>query len=64
MRIGLRHFLYKIKQVESDRCECDVGSQTPKHVLMEGPLHATGCRELMKALNEIEGLRGRVQDSN
>ncbi|KAL3473196.1 hypothetical protein BJX99DRAFT_261624 [Aspergillus californicus] len=51
-----------MKQVESDRCECDICSQTPKHVLMECPLHATGRRELMKALNEIEGLCGRVQD--
>jgi ribonuclease HI len=33
MRIGLNHYLFKIKQVESDRCSCEEGSQTPKHVL-------------------------------
>ncbi|THC87028.1 hypothetical protein EYZ11_013526 [Aspergillus tanneri] len=37
IRIGLRHFLFKIKQVDSDR-------------------------ELIRHLDTIEGLRGRVQD--
>lgn len=36
MRISLRHFLYKIKEAESDRCRCDQGSQTPGHVLIVG----------------------------
>ncbi|THC87471.1 hypothetical protein EYZ11_013085 [Aspergillus tanneri] len=62
MRIGLRHFLFKIKQVDSDRCECDLGSQTPRHVLLECPLHTTCRGELMRHLDVIEGLRGRVQD--
>ncbi|KAJ5720221.1 uncharacterized protein N7483_008155 [Penicillium malachiteum] len=33
-RIGLRHFLYKIKEVKSDQCRCDEDSQTPCHVLL------------------------------
>jgi hypothetical protein len=37
MRIGLRHFLFKIKVAETDRCSCDEGSQTPKHILMQCP---------------------------
>ncbi|KAL2695400.1 hypothetical protein AAEP93_003493 [Penicillium crustosum] len=34
MRIGLRH-LFKIKAAETDRCNCDEGSQTPRHILMQ-----------------------------
>jgi hypothetical protein len=37
-RIGLNHFLYKIKARENDVCSCELGSQTPKHVLLECPL--------------------------
>ncbi|KAI9037726.1 uncharacterized protein KD926_000067 [Aspergillus affinis] len=62
MRIGLRHFLFKIKQVDSDRCGCELGSQTPKHVLMECSLHLAGRRIMMERLDSIEGLRGRIQD--
>ncbi|KAI9044671.1 uncharacterized protein KD926_011641 [Aspergillus affinis] len=62
MRIGLRHFLYKIKPVDSDRCTCDLGSQTPRHVLLECSLHTAGRRIMMDHLNPIEGLRGRIQD--
>lgn len=32
--IGLRHFLYKINETDSDRCGCDQGSQTPRHILL------------------------------
>ncbi|KAI9036090.1 uncharacterized protein KD926_002467 [Aspergillus affinis] len=62
MRIGLRHFLYKIKQVDSDRCACDLGFQTPRHVLLECSPHTAGRRIMMDHLNQIEGLRGRTQD--
>ncbi|KAI9039453.1 uncharacterized protein KD926_009467 [Aspergillus affinis] len=62
MRIGLRHFLFKIKQVDSDRCGCELGSQTPKHVLMECSLHLASRRIMMERLDSIEGLRGRIQD--
>ncbi|KAI9035570.1 ribonuclease H family protein [Aspergillus affinis] len=62
MRIGLRHFLFKIKQVDSDRCGCELSSQTPKHVLMECSLHLASRRIMMERLDSIEGLRGRIQD--
>jgi hypothetical protein len=39
MRIDLRHFLYKINNVESDECHCDEGSQTPRHTLLQCPLY-------------------------
>ncbi|KAI9036072.1 uncharacterized protein KD926_002448 [Aspergillus affinis] len=64
MRIGLRHFLYKIKQVDSDRCACDLGSQTPRYVLLKCSLHTAGRRIIMDHLNQIEGLRERIQDYN
>lgn len=37
VRIGLRHFLFNIKAAETDRCSCDEGSQTPKHILKQCP---------------------------
>ncbi|KAI9043619.1 uncharacterized protein KD926_003389 [Aspergillus affinis] len=62
MRIGLRHFLFKIKQVDSDRCGCELGFQTPKYVLMECSLHLASRRIMMERLDSIEGLRERIQD--
>jgi hypothetical protein len=46
MRIGLKHFLFKIQASDSDRCRCDEGSQTPRHVLMQCPLY-TDLRKKM-----------------
>ena len=37
MRIGLKHFLYKINDAELDRCSCGTGSQNPRHVLLQCP---------------------------
>ncbi|KAJ5211064.1 hypothetical protein N7491_010880 [Penicillium cf. griseofulvum] len=46
MRIGLRHFLFKIKAAETDRRSCDEGSQTPKHILMQCPRYIIPRTEL------------------
>jgi hypothetical protein len=59
MRIALRRFLYKINEIDSDKCPYGEGSsQTPKHVLLEcqtfgdlrrrlfDQLHKAGVREL------------------
>ncbi|KAI9035225.1 putative RNA-directed DNA polymerase from transposon X-element, partial [Aspergillus affinis] len=62
MRIGLRHFLFEIKQVDSDRCGYELGSQTPKYVLMECSLHLASQRIVMERLDSIEGLRRHIQD--
>jgi hypothetical protein len=36
MRIALRYFLYKINEVDSDKCPCGEGSsQAPRHVLLQ-----------------------------
>jgi ribonuclease HI len=62
MRIGLRHFLFKIKASETDRCSCGEGSQTPKHVLLQCSLHAEARRQMISKLHDVEGLRGRLSD--
>jgi ribonuclease HI len=56
MRIGLKHFLFKIKAADSDRCGCDAGSQTPRHVLMECPSYIGLRANLWDRLQDIEGL--------
>jgi hypothetical protein len=53
MRIGLRHFLFKIKAAETDRCSCDEGSQTPKHILMQCPQYAMPRTKLREQLWDI-----------
>ena len=53
MRIGLRHFLFKIKAAETDRCNCDEGSQTPKHILMQCPQYAIPRMRLWEQLDKI-----------
>ncbi|KAJ9481262.1 hypothetical protein VN97_g12230 [Penicillium thymicola] len=50
MRIGLRHFLFKIKAAETDRCSCDEGSQTPKHILMQCPRYIIPRTKLWEQL--------------
>jgi len=56
MRIGLRHFLFKIKAVNSDKCSCGEGSQTPKHVVMQCSHHIELRKRLWRELDNIEGL--------
>ncbi|KUM65948.1 hypothetical protein ACN42_g1166 [Penicillium freii] len=53
MRIGLRHFLFKIKAAETDRCNCDKGSQTPKHILMQCPRYVIPRTKLWEQLWDI-----------
>jgi ribonuclease HI len=56
MRIGLKHFLYKIKATDSDRCGCDAGSQTPKHVLLECSEYIGLRMGLWEKIQRIEGM--------
>lgn len=37
-RIGLAAYFNKINRRESARCECDLGKQTIKHILLKCPL--------------------------
>jgi hypothetical protein len=55
MRIALRHFLYKINAVDSDKRPCREGSQTPKHVLLQCETFGTLRRELFDRLHEAIG---------
>ncbi|KAJ5953702.1 hypothetical protein N7454_000598 [Penicillium verhagenii] len=47
MRVALKHFLYKINEVESDMCGCLEGSQTPKHILLRYPRFVDKHKEMM-----------------
>ena len=49
-RIRLNHFLHKISARENDRCGCDEGSQTPKHVLLECSLLADLRQQLFEKI--------------
>jgi hypothetical protein len=48
-RIGLRHFLNKVRVpgYESGQCECNMGPETPRHVLLYCP-YELECREALK----------------
>jgi ribonuclease HI len=53
MRTGLRHFLFKIKAAETDRCSCDEGSQTPRHILMQCPQYIIPRTKLWEQLDKV-----------
>ena len=61
-RIGLRHFLYKINAVESDRCSCEEGFQMSRHVLQQCPLYTDLRAAMLDKINRIRGLRGKTAD--
>jgi hypothetical protein len=56
IRIGLKHFLFKIKAADSDRCGYDTSSQTPRHMLIECPSYIGLRANLWDRLQDIEGL--------
>ncbi|GFF81637.1 hypothetical protein CNMCM6936_002299 [Aspergillus lentulus] len=64
MRIGLRHFLFKINAYGTDWCSCGEGSQTPKHILLQCLLHVEARRKMIAKLYNVEGLRGKLSDYN
>jgi hypothetical protein len=50
--IGMNRYLWRIKKADSPDCSCDLGQQTPKHVLLECPSFEDERRELRYALSE------------
>ncbi|KAJ6020305.1 hypothetical protein N7499_003588 [Penicillium canescens] len=55
MRIALRHFLYKINEVETDKCPCGEGSQTPRHVLLQCQTYGELRKRLFDQLHRAIG---------
>ncbi|OGE48033.1 hypothetical protein PENARI_c033G02287 [Penicillium arizonense] len=55
MRIALKHFLYKINEVESDKCPCGEGSQTPRHVLLQCETFSALGKKLFDQLHRAIG---------
>ncbi|EED11529.1 hypothetical protein TSTA_008250, partial [Talaromyces stipitatus ATCC 10500] len=47
-RVGLGHYLWRIKKHENPYCECGLSGQSVKHALLDCPLYADE-RELMWA---------------
>ena len=56
MRIALRHFLYKINEVESDKCHCGEGFPMPRHVLLQCETYGVLRKRLFDQLHKA-GLR-------
>ena len=50
--IGLAEYLSKIKRKDSPRCQCDMGNQSVRHVLLECPLLEEQRYEMMNELFE------------
>ena len=55
MRIALRHFLYKINEVETDKCPCGEGSQTSRHVLLQCQTYGALRKRLFDQLHRAIG---------
>src|SRR5271165_7181491 len=51
-RIGLGHFLHKAKVLSysTEKCSCNTGAETPRHVLMHCPLEVERRSTLQEAL--------------
>jgi len=54
-RIGLGAYLNRINRRETARCDCDLGSQTVTHVLLECPLHQDE-RDWMRSALSYQGV--------
>ena len=63
-RIGLRHFLYKINAIESDRYSCEEGSQMSRYVLQQCPLYTDLRAAILNKINRIRELCGKTADYN
>lgn len=60
-RIGLNHHLWKTNRRESPRCQCGLGNQNPRHILMICPYTRTngeGCSSESGSEAHGAGVRG------
>jgi ribonuclease HI len=60
-RIGLSAYLSRINRRESARCDCNLGSQTVNHVLLECPLHQDE-RDWMRSALSDQGIALRREE--
>ena len=56
-RIGLNQYLSRIKIREDARCRCELGNQTPRHVVTECPLlselRTNMCKKLRNRVSRV-----------
>lgn len=50
--VGLAEYLYKIKKKDSPRCQCDMGNQSVRHILLECQLLEEQRHEMINELFE------------
>jgi hypothetical protein len=64
-RIGLRHYLYSrgVPEIEDDRCECGMASQTVAHVLLNCRRHEQLRSQLWTEVDE-RGRKRRIRTTN
>lgn len=56
-KIGLSHYLSRIKVRDSAQCGCGLGSQTPRHVVLICPLLHEIRHRMWGRLRKVEGVR-------
>lgn len=56
-KIGLNHYLSRIKRRETARCSCNLGAQTPRHVVLICPLLQDLRKAMWERLRDVPGLR-------
>lgn len=61
-KIGLSAYLAKVNVSETARCGCDLGNQTPEHVLMECLLLHELRGEMRRQLWKQEVIMPRYED--
>lgn len=54
---GLKHFLFKIGEVDSDLCNCLEGSQTPQYILLQCPNYTDERKFMMDKIRARTDLR-------
>ncbi|KAJ5948323.1 hypothetical protein N7466_001338 [Penicillium verhagenii] len=62
MRIALKHFLFKVNEVDSDLCDCLEGSQTPQNILLRYPRFVDERKDIMGKICARPDLSANLPD--